>query len=151
MFARLIESHEIAHEVRHFTFEVPDVGELPYRPGQFVSLSREISGKEDHAARTRLRLPQAGIVSNCALIACRMDCSRHFCSHLQPGDTVPMKGPLGYFTWREPVRDSILVATGTGIAPFRGMMHATSKPAGSVKSRSFSAFATNLLCCIGGI
>ena len=41
---------------------------------------------------------------------------------LQPGDMLPMKGPLGYFTWRESVKDSILVATGTGIAPFRGMV-----------------------------
>ena len=44
--------------------------------------------------------------------------------HLQPGDTIPMQGPLGYFTWREPIKDSILVATGTGIAPFRGMLQA---------------------------
>ena len=46
-----------------------------------------------------------------------------FLFDLQPGDTVDMKGPYGYFTWRQPVSDSILVATGTGIAPFRGMIH----------------------------
>ena len=28
MKARLIESHEIAHEVRHFTFEVPEIDGL---------------------------------------------------------------------------------------------------------------------------
>jgi NAD(P)H-flavin reductase len=33
-----------------------------------------------------------------------------------------MSGPLGYFTWRESMSDSVLVATGTGIAPFRGML-----------------------------
>ena len=43
---------------------------------------------------------------------------------MQPGNTVDMTGPLGYFTWRQPMNDSILVATGTGIAPFRGMLHA---------------------------
>lgn len=32
------------------------------------------------------------------------------------------RGPLGNFVWREPVRDSILVATGTGVAPYRGML-----------------------------
>jgi len=41
---------------------------------------------------------------------------------MQPGDTVDLSGPLGYFHWREPASDSILVATGTGIAPFRGML-----------------------------
>jgi CDP-4-dehydro-6-deoxyglucose reductase len=45
-----------------------------------------------------------------------------FLFDLQPGDTVDMKGPLGFFTWRYPVNDSILVATGTGIAPFRAML-----------------------------
>ena len=46
MLARLIESHEIANEVKHFTFEVPEVGKLPYLPGQFVSFSHEILGKK---------------------------------------------------------------------------------------------------------
>jgi CDP-4-dehydro-6-deoxyglucose reductase len=41
---------------------------------------------------------------------------------MKPGDLVAMKGPLGTFGWREPVRESVLVATGTGIAPFRGML-----------------------------
>ena len=45
-----------------------------------------------------------------------------FLFDLQPGDTVEIKGPYGYFVWRSPPNDSILVATGTGIAPFRGML-----------------------------
>lgn len=41
---------------------------------------------------------------------------------MAPGDTVDMKGPLGSFTWRASDSDALLVATGTGIAPFRGMV-----------------------------
>jgi CDP-4-dehydro-6-deoxyglucose reductase len=33
-----------------------------------------------------------------------------------------MKGPLGSFTLKKPLNDSIFVATGTGIAPFRSML-----------------------------
>jgi CDP-4-dehydro-6-deoxyglucose reductase len=40
---------------------------------------------------------------------------------LNPGDLIPMQPPLGYFTLRDPLSDSIFVATGTGIAPFRSM------------------------------
>lgn len=41
---------------------------------------------------------------------------------MKTGDSVEMKGPLGYFVPRDPLSDSIFVATGTGIAPFRAML-----------------------------
>jgi ferredoxin-NADP reductase len=121
MFARLIESYEIAHEVKHFIFEVPDLGELPYRPGQFVSLSHEISGRKITRAYSTASPPSGNRFELC-LNRVQDGLLSPFLFDLQPGDTLPMKGPLGYFTWREPVKDSILVATGTGIAPFRGMV-----------------------------
>jgi NAD(P)H-flavin reductase len=37
---------------------------------------------------------------------------------------VEIKGPLGYFVLRNPGRDAVFVATGTGIAPFRSMLKA---------------------------
>ena len=37
MAARLLESREIAPEVRHFVFEAKDVESFAYAPGQFVS------------------------------------------------------------------------------------------------------------------
>jgi ferredoxin-NADP reductase len=43
---------------------------------------------------------------------------------LKPGDEIDFKGPYGAFILRRPVSDSILVATGTGIAPFRSMLRA---------------------------
>jgi NAD(P)H-flavin reductase len=43
---------------------------------------------------------------------------------MTPGDEVEMKGPYGTFVFRQPIQDSILVATGTGIAPFRSMLMA---------------------------
>jgi CDP-4-dehydro-6-deoxyglucose reductase len=41
---------------------------------------------------------------------------------LSAGDAVDMQPPLGTFTLRQPLRDSLLVATGTGIAPYRSML-----------------------------
>jgi CDP-4-dehydro-6-deoxyglucose reductase len=42
---------------------------------------------------------------------------------MDPGAEMEFKGPYGAFILRRPVSDSILVATGTGIAPFRSMLH----------------------------
>lgn len=41
---------------------------------------------------------------------------------MQPGEALEMKGPYGTFVWRRPVRDTVLVATGTGITPYRSML-----------------------------
>jgi NAD(P)H-flavin reductase len=119
--ARLLESREIAREVRHFVFDVPEVEVLAYLPGQFVSLTRDIDGKEITRAYSTAAIPSANRFELC-LNRVEDGLFSPFLFNMKPGDTVKMTGPLGYFTWRQPVADSILVATGTGVAPFRGML-----------------------------
>jgi ferredoxin-NADP reductase len=41
---------------------------------------------------------------------------------MQPGDEIDYKGPFGVFVFRNPPNDSILVATGTGVTPYRSML-----------------------------
>lgn len=121
MRAHLVESHDLAPGIRHFTFEVPDVEELSYHPGQFVSLSTAFGEKVITRAYSVCSPPSGNRFELCLN---RVEEGR-FSPHLfamQPGEAVDMKGPLGDFVWREPVRDSILVATGTGIAPMRGLL-----------------------------
>jgi CDP-4-dehydro-6-deoxyglucose reductase len=43
---------------------------------------------------------------------------------MKPGETVEIRPPLGMFVLRNPPRDVVLIATGTGIAPFRSMLKA---------------------------
>lgn len=121
MEARLIESRPIAPEVNHFVFEVPEAEQLPYLAGQFVSLSREIAGRRITRAYSTASAATGNRFELC-LNRVAEGAFSPFLFGMRPGDTVEMKGPLGTFTWRAPVSDSILVATGTGIAPFRGML-----------------------------
>src|SRR3954447_18226350 len=121
MHARLIESHAIGPQVRHFVFEVPEVDQLTYTSGQFVSLTREVNGKKITRAYSTAS-PAGGNRFELCLNLVEEGVFSPFLFGLEPGALVEMKGPLGYFVWRDPVSDSILVATGTGIAPFRGML-----------------------------
>src|SRR5208283_3479133 len=48
--------------------------------------------------------------------------SNHLCG-LDEGAEIAFQGPLGDFILRPPLRDTVFIATGTGIAPFRSMLH----------------------------
>ena len=42
---------------------------------------------------------------------------------MKEGDEIPCQGPSGDFILHPPLRDTIFIATSTGIAPFRSMLH----------------------------
>ncbi len=121
MKAVLMEWREVAPEVRHFVFEIPEVERFDYHAGQFVSLAAQIGTKEitraySLASRTNgnrfelcLNRVEGGLLSP-------------YLFDMDAGQSIDCAGPLGYFHWREQGSDSILAATGTGIAPFRGML-----------------------------
>lgn len=121
--ARLIEVREIAPDVRHFVFDVPEIEDLPYLPGQFVSLTRSLGGKPITRAYSTASPPNGNRFEVCLNLV-QDGLFSPFLFNMAAGETVDMTGPLGYFTWRYPQSDSILVATGTGIAPFRSMLTA---------------------------
>jgi len=122
MKAVLRSFHQLAPEVRHFDFEVPEVTSLPFLPGQWVSFVHEIQGKEITRAYSICSPPDGNRFSLCLNLVHDGHLSP-FLFSLQVGESVDMTGPpLGTFTIRHPHRDKILVATGTGIAPFRSII-----------------------------
>jgi ferredoxin-NADP reductase len=121
MIARLVSSAPLSPDIRHFIFEVPEVSSLSFQPGQFVSLVEHIRGKEVTRAYS-LAAPPAGNRFELCLNLVHDGMFSPYLFALRPGDPVTVKTILGTFVWRDPVRDSVLVATGTGIAPFRGML-----------------------------
>ena len=107
--------------MRHFVFEAVGVERLEFRPGQFVSLSDEVDGREVTRAYSIASAPDGNRFELC-LNRVKLGTFSPHLFDLAPGGQIPMKGPLGTFTLREPIRDSVFVATGTGIAPFRSML-----------------------------
>lgn len=119
--AVLLGWRELAPGVRHFDFAVPAVEHLPYVPGQFVSLTHQIGGRQITRAYSVSSAPQANRFSLCLNLVPEGHFSPYLFA-LQPGDAVTMSGPLGTFTLRDLAQDMVWVATGTGVAPFRGML-----------------------------
>jgi len=100
---------------------------LDFVPGQFVSLTDSVHGRAITRAYSIASAPGEG--NRFELCLNRVD-GGAFTPHLfelSPGEVVEMPPPLGTFTLRQPLRDSLLVATGTGIAPFRSMLKAELK------------------------
>jgi ferredoxin-NADP reductase len=121
MRARLVESREIGPEVRHFLFDVPETDKLEYTPGQFVSFSETVLGRQVTRAYSVCSAPNGNRFELC-LNRVREGLFSPWLFEMAPGDDVDMSGPLGFFVPRQPFRDSVLIATGTGIAPFRAFL-----------------------------
>jgi ferredoxin-NADP reductase len=118
--ATLIETYELAPQVRHFIFGVPDVERLHFKAGQFVSFNEVLGGKKITRPYSIASLPDGNKFELCLNLV-QEGLLSPFLFEMKPGDSVEMSAPLGFFVVRNPTKEAVFIATGTGIAPFRGM------------------------------
>lgn len=102
-----------------------DVENFSFMPGQFISaVAEDRTGKEQTRAYSLASASQGNRFDLCLN---RVE-GGFFSNRLADlpdvpiGGAVRVYGPNGFFTLREPLTDSILVATGTGVAPMRGFL-----------------------------
>jgi ferredoxin-NADP reductase len=120
MKARLVDSHELAPNTRHFVFESPE-WPAAFVPGQFLSVTATVGEDEITRAYSIVSPPGGNRFALCANLVLEGHLSP-FLFALKLGDEIGFKGPYGAFILRRPVSDSLFVATGTGIAPFRSIL-----------------------------
>lgn len=119
----LEESKEIAPLVRHFTFVRKDGQTFDFIPGQFVNLFFTYNDEEMQRSYSLATIPGESGQIELALSYVSNGRASDFFFNLQRGDEVLCNGPFGRLTLREeqPKR-YILVATGTGVTPYRSML-----------------------------
>ena len=120
MRATVLDIHDIAPEVRHFVFEVPGIEQLHFKPGQFVSFNETLKGKKITRPYSIVSLPDGNRFELCLNLVPQGVFTPHLFD-MQPGDSIEMSAPLGFFVVRDPAKEAVFIATGTGIAPFRAM------------------------------
>ena len=106
----------------HLEFTVVELERFDFEPGQFVSfLALDANGKQQTRAYSLASSPRGNQFDLCVN---RVDAgffSNLLCD-LEIGQTLQFHGAHGLFILRAPLTDSILIATGTGIAPMRGFV-----------------------------
>lgn len=97
---------------------------LTFIPGQFVSLKSHLNGMEYTRAYSIASEVDGNRFDLCLNLVPGGLFSAYLFS-LKPGAEVEFAPPLGYFTLRSRDRDAVMIATGTGIAPFRSILRSS--------------------------
>ncbi len=108
----------------HFEFVIDSLEDFPYAPGQFISaVAEDENGKMQTRAYSIASAARANTFELCVNRVENGFFSNHLADlpDLPIGATIQIHGPHGHFILQEPITDSILVATGTGVAPMRAM------------------------------
>ncbi len=101
-----------------------DLPNFDFAAGQFVSMLARREGKLMTRAYSLASAPNVN--GRFALCLNRVEAgffSNHLCD-MNEGETIEFHGPHGHFVVKEPLRDCLFIATGTGIAPMRGFVQA---------------------------
>ncbi len=111
-------------ETRHFKLVFDPNDPFDYEAGQFVNVLSEKDGKPIKRAYSIASAPfHQGEIELCWR---KVQCGTltPLLWNLKEGDRLTIQGPLGHFTLKPPLpKRLIFVSTGTGIAPFRAMIH----------------------------
>jgi ferredoxin-NADP reductase len=122
LYTARLERKECISEIAqcyHFEFVLDELASFPFTAGQFVSaVADDANGKQQTRAYS---IDSAANGNRFDLCVNRVEGGffSNYLADLPIGGTIRIHGPHGYFVLHQPVTDSILVATGTGIAPMR--------------------------------
>src|SRR5689334_4463189 len=120
-----IEDH--THNTRRFWIQVPELEKFDFIPGQFVTLDLPIHEKPNKRWRSYsiASWPDGSNVFELVIVKMEGGAGTSYIfDEWRENSEVVFKGAQGVFILPESLdKDLFLICTGTGIAPFRSMLH----------------------------
>lgn len=113
----------VTPRVRELAFVREDGQSMDYTPGQFVTLHIDTPEKVLRRSYSIASVPDTGDEIRVAAAHVEGGRATKILFDMQPGEKVPATGPFGRFVLRDdPPCRYVMVATGTGVTPFRAML-----------------------------
>ena len=124
---RFVRIEKITAVTWRFWIAIPELEKFNFKPGQFVTLDLPIHEKPNKRWRSYSIASHPDGTNIIELVIVLLDdgAGTHYLfNHVEIGTEVPLRGPQGVFILPEPIdKDLFFICTGTGIAPFRSMLH----------------------------
>jgi CDP-4-dehydro-6-deoxyglucose reductase len=115
------------YNTRRFWIKVPELASFDFTPGQFVTLDLPIHENLNKRVRSYsiASWPDGTNVIELLIVLLEGGAgTTYLFNHVQEGSELTLRGPQGIFVLPEKIEQDIyLICTGTGIAPFRSMVH----------------------------
>jgi ferredoxin-NADP reductase len=122
--ARLVRSVGLSELTKHLEFEMNGTPRFGFVAGQWLSFKTNTANGEEITRAYSIASPSSDD-NHFALCLNRVQDGfmSNFLCDMKEGDEIHCQGPFGDFILRPPMRDTIFIATGTGIAPIRSMLY----------------------------
>ncbi|HOA38492.1 MAG TPA: FAD-dependent oxidoreductase [Flavihumibacter sp.] len=123
----VIRIQDEAVATRRFWIRVDETNPFDFKPGQFITLDLPIHEQRNKRWRSYSIASWPDNTNVIELVIVRLDGgagTQYLFDEIQVGSLLTLRGPQGVFTLPEPIeKDVVMICTGTGIAPFRSMVH----------------------------
>jgi len=124
---RVIKIEEEADQTRRYWIEVPELEKFDFKPGQFVTLDLPIHEQKSKRLRSYsiASWPDGTNVFELVIVLLEDGLGTNYLfKEVSVGSELVYRGPQGVFTLPPLIeKDLYFICTGTGIAPFRSMLH----------------------------
>lgn len=125
--AKVIKIENETANTRRYWMQVPELEKLDFKPGQFVTLDLPIHEKKNKRWRSYsiASWPDGSNVFELIIVLLEDGAGTSYLfNEVKVDDEILFRGPVGVFTLPDVLdTDYYLICTGTGIAPFRSMLH----------------------------